>query len=241
MSKKKKLVPKGNVRRSKKSRQSAKKATAKRDSGNLRQKKKASANTRKRKLVQRKRKTKKNRKRKTRRTTVMEILLALGISLLLFFAVFQLLLSLPKVEGYSMTPTTNDQDRLLVYKWGTIRRFSLIYFQEASSEENLVRRVIGLPGEELYYKNGSLFVNGNEIPERFLSTGSIDGVDELLTEDFTLNEATGSNRVPEDCYFVMGDNRSYATDSRYFGFVKKKEIIGVVKARIFPIHAMRQF
>ena len=140
-----------------------------------------------------------------------------------------------------MTPTISDQDRLLVYKWGKLSRFKLVYFEEPTSGELSVRRIIGLPGEELYYENGSLFVNGSEIPERFLAASDAIESEDPLTEDFTLQETTEISRVPEDSYFVLGDNRSYATDSRYFGYVKKEQIIGVVNARIFPIHAMRQF
>lgn len=192
-------------------------------------------------VKQNRKKRKKRLVKRKKKGIIKELAITLSAAILVFLTIFTLTVRIPKVEGYAMIPTINDQDRLFVYKWGEIRRFSLVFFKDPAGDESLIRRVIGLPGEELYYQEGRLFVNGEEIPERFLSTNLAEFSDEPLTEDFSLKEIIETGQVPKDCYFVLGDNRSYATDSRYFGFIKKSEITGVVKARIFPIHAMRQF
>lgn len=178
-------------------------------------------------------------KKQKRKQLLIETGLTAITSIVLLTIIFTLTIAIPKVDGYSMTPTTNDKDRLLVNKWGTIKRFKLLYFKEPKSKDYMVRRVIGLPGDTLFYKDGQLFINGEEVAERFLSKTL--GEQENKMPDFTLFEQMQVSQVPHDKYYVLGDNRENATDSRYFGFVDKKDIVGVVKIRLFPIHAMTHF
>lgn len=187
--------------------------------------------------------SKKNNRKKRRKNLWLEIGISMGIFLMLILIVGRLTVTFPKVVGYSMTPTINDQDRLVVYKWGNIRRFTIVSVTDPeNSKEQLIRRVIGLPGENIRYQDGILYVNNSEVPERFLAHSTIEDSETPFTEDFTINEIVKKeNRIPEGCYLVLGDNRPYATDSRFFGFVSKDDLLGVVKARIFPIHSMRQF
>ena len=66
---------------------------------------------------------------------------------------------------------------------------------------------------------------------------------ELLTENFTLSSLLGAPiaRIPEGYYLLLGDNRSFATDSRYYGLIEAKEIVGVVNLRLLPIHKLQSF
>ena len=81
--------------------------------------------------------------------------------------------------------------------------------------EEIVKRVIGLPGETIEYKKGVLYINDEVVEEEFI--------------DDDVKELTGNvskRTLADDEYFIMGDNRAHSTDSRFFGAVKKKEIKG---------------
>ena len=84
--------------------------------------------------------------------------------------------------------------------------------------EPLIKRIIGLPGESIEYKDNELYVNGKKVKDKF---GTYE------TEDFYYN-------VPKGEYFVLGDNRTNSMDSRVFGSFKKKQIRGKTKLTIFP-------
>ena len=84
--------------------------------------------------------------------------------------------------------------------------------------EYIIKRIIGLPGETIEYKDNQLYVNGKKMKENYGSD---------ITEDFSVKVGKGS-------YFVLGDNRTNSMDSRYFGSFKKKDIIGKTSLTIFP-------
>ncbi|MCB5953445.1 signal peptidase I [Enterococcus sp. CWB-B31] len=188
-------------------------------------------------------KMKKRKQKRSRilRTFLIELGLTVAIVSMLAGSIGYLTLSLPVVDGYGMTPTLNDQERLLVRKQGSIKRFSLVYIKNPQTGQRLIRRVIGLPGETVEYQEGHLWIDGEEIPERFLSSIGESEDSTPATANFILQELLGQSRVPQDSYFVLGDNRRYASDSRSFGFVSEEVVIGVVTARIFPLHQMTQF
>ncbi len=142
-----------------------------------------------------------------------------------------------------MMPTITDGDRLVVNKLGTIKRFSLVYYRDPKSKETSIRRVVGLPNERLTYRSDQLYINDQEVVERFLEEAKEQAKanETQLTEDFTLSEVLQTNVIPEETYFVLGDNRSYASDSRDFGTIKRKDIIGTVEMRWLPFHRLTRF
>lgn len=205
---------------------------------------------RKRPVTHNKKKRKKSgkpRKRvKRKKQPLKVILLEVGISLLIFVAVMfvlsQVTFTTIKVEGYSMTEQLTDGDRVFVNRLNQPKQFDLVAFKDAKGDV-LVRRVIGLPGARLYYKDDQLYINEEQKVERYLESAVALAKQGGMktTEDFTLSQLTGQSQVPKDKYFVLGDNRQYATDSRYFGFVSKKDIIGTVEFRFFPFHTLTGF
>lgn len=230
-----------------------KKASSKKQSQNGGRKRPAGTQKktgRKRPATHNKKKRKKSgkpRKRvKRKKQSLKVILLEIGISLLLFIAVMFVLSKVTfttiKVEGYSMTEQLTDGDRVFVNRLKQPKQFDLVAFKDAKGDV-LVRRVIGLPGVRLYYKDDQLYINEEQKVERYLesavSLAKQGGM--KTTEDFTLSQVTGQNQVPKDKYFVLGDNRQYATDSRYFGFIDKKDIIGTLEFRFFPFHTLAGF
>ena len=136
------------------------------------------------------------------------------------------------VDGSSMEPTLSDKNLVMInklnYKLNEIKRFDVVVLN--NNNDKLIKRIIGLPGEHIEYKNNSLFINGFLIKEEYYHE---------LTDDFKL-ESIGYLNIPGDKYFVVGDNRNNSIDSRMFGLVDKKDIIGNVNYRIFPLNKINK-
>ncbi len=132
------------------------------------------------------------------------------------------------VDGKSMYPTLNDNNIVILnkldYKINGLKRFDIIVVDY--NGEKLIKRVIGLPGEHIEYKNNMLFINGYLTNENFNHDN---------TSNFKL-EMIGYLKIPGDKYFVVGDNRNHSTDSRMIGLIDKKDIKGKVSLRLFPIN-----
>lgn len=140
------------------------------------------------------------------------------------------------VEGESMMPSLQDGDRIIISKVSKIERFDEIAFHAPDSNDNYVKRVIGLPGDELRFEEDVLYINGEPVEEPYLEEAKEDFPQEFqFTQDFTLQEVAGVEQVPKGYLFVLGDNRKISKDSRYFGFISEKAIIGDVTIRIWPI------
>lgn len=174
---------------------------------------------------------------------IKQILKELGISLTLLGTLLYILsfftCSLVKTEGYSMIPTLNNSEWVLVNKLAKTKRHKLILYKEPQSKETSVRRVIGLPGERIRYNGDKLYINDQEIFERYIETEIklAKASNSLYTTDWQPVEET----IPKGKYIILGDNRPYATDSRQYGYIDEKEIVGVVEMRVFPIHQIKQF
>lgn len=142
------------------------------------------------------------------------------------------------VDGESMMPTLEDGDRMIVnkigYKIGEPDRFDIVVFH-APEQKNYIKRVIGLPGDTLEYKDDQLYINGEPIDEPYLDAYKAQITEGTLTEDFTLEDLGIENgEVPEGHIFVMGDNRRYSKDSRHIGVIDQKEIIGNTSLIFWP-------
>jgi len=134
------------------------------------------------------------------------------------------------VDGKSMEPSLDDGNMLMVnrlaYNLQDAKRFDVVVFH-ANEDEDYVKRIIGLPGDEIEYRNERLYINNEPVEEPFLKN-KIKDITETYTEDFKLEEKTGKQEVPPNAVFVMGDNRPDSFDSRAIGFIDKKQIVGKV-------------
>ena len=132
------------------------------------------------------------------------------------------------VAGKSMYPTLDNNNVVILnkidYRLSNINRFDVVVIK--LEKEKLIKRVIGLPGEHVEYKDGNLYVDGFMVDEDF---------NHADTNDFKL-ESIGYLKIPGDKYFVVGDNRMNSTDSRVLGLIDKEDILGSVSYRIFPIN-----
>ncbi len=174
------------------------------------------------------------------RRLVGELLLSLFLAMGLIYVISLFTFTFYSVDSYMMAPAVNAGDTVFVNKLKEIRRFDLVLFRSPTNGELSVRRVIGVPGDRLYYQADVLYLNEQEQVERFLNTALKEARqnDQQFTEDFRLSQVIGQDAVPKDSYFVLGDNRTFAVDSRSYGVIHKKDIIGVVRMKILPLHEM---
>lgn len=140
------------------------------------------------------------------------------------------------VTGNSMAPTLLSNDRVLVSTVSQVERFDVVIFQDPT-ENTVVKRVIGLPGETIRYSNEQLFINDKPMDEPFLEQEEIDEFSGVWTSDFDLpveEEGDVEGSIPENHYFLMGDNRRFSFDSRFYGSIEEENIIGEVKLVYYP-------
>ena len=141
-----------------------------------------------------------------------------------YFLISRYILQSVQVVGASMSPTLQDSDRYFLNRWiydlREPRRGEIVVLKDPTDGAYCVKRVIALPGEAVYLKNGHLFVNGTELTEPYLPHGVRTFTPEKVQEEMV---AIGKNR-----YFVLGDNRNNSFDSRFYGTVPRENILGVV-------------
>lgn len=147
------------------------------------------------------------------------------IILMVIILIRTFIVTLVRVDGSSMENTLHNGEILVLNKLDKdYERFDIVVIKY--NNERLVKRIIGLPGEQVRYRNSQLFINGKKIKENFI---------EEETANFNIMEL-GYNRIPKGYYFVVGDNRDNSLDSRYIGLIKKEQIQGTTKIRLFPFH-----
>lgn len=128
-----------------------------------------------------------------------------------------------RVDGHSMDPTLKDGEILLLKKYDkNYNRFDIVVIDYQGSK--LIKRVIGLSGEHIRYENDALYVNGTKVEENFIDT---------TTSYFDIKNMN-YEVIPENYYFVVGDNRNNSTDSRIIGLIHKNNILGIADFVLFP-------
>jgi len=144
------------------------------------------------------------------------------------------LFQVARVEGLSMAPTLEDQDRLivnkLVYRIGEPRRGDIVMlYYPLNPEKSFVKRVIAEEGDTVRIVDGRVYVN--DIPLK----------DDYVPNEYRSHDDWGPQVIPDGYYFVMGDHRNNSSDSRHWGMVPKKYIIGKVQLRWWPVPTARVF
>jgi len=127
------------------------------------------------------------------------------------------------VQGTSMQPALHDGDRLLLNRWAyhyrEPRRGDVVVIKDPGHCDYAVKRIVGLPLDTLQLKSGNVYLNGKPFSESYLALGTRtytpDGKDQMIM-------------LGEKRYFVLGDNRNVSEDSRYYGSVRRDQIVGVI-------------
>ncbi|WP_106534040.1 signal peptidase I [Planomicrobium soli] len=152
------------------------------------------------------------------------------LTALIVVATRQFLFEPVVVHGHSMMPTIEADDKVVLTKISHVTNFDLVVFMTPEGK-NLIKRVIGTPGDRIRMKDDQLFLNGQRVEEPYLKENMEIAKQKgylRLTEDFP------EFQVPSGSYYVLGDNRLNSIDSRVFGYILERSVIGEVKFRIAP-------
>jgi signal peptidase I len=156
-----------------------------------------------------------------------DLLVSLAISAFIIIFLYQPV----KVEGVSMMPGLEDQERIFVnkfvYRWEPIERGDIIVFRyPRDTSKSYIKRVIGVAGDRVRIVNGQVYVNGEALDEDYVPSDYADGrsYSELV--------------VPRNSYFVLGDHRTMSSDSREFGPVNERYIYGKAVFGYWPMEKL---
>ncbi|MCD2256151.1 signal peptidase I [Agrilactobacillus fermenti] len=175
---------------------------------------------------------------------------AFGLAILIWTAIFLLfkfVISNDIVQGDSMQPNFFQGERLVSLKHKKVKRGAVIILSSPDNTgDYYIKRVIGLPGDKIVYKDDTLYINGKAKDEPYLNLyKNAWYLKQSLpfTANFSLKSlaATNTIRVPKKHYFVLGDNRTISNDSRSFGYVPQRDVQSVVVLRYWPIYTFKLY
>lgn len=158
------------------------------------------------------------------RSWLRDLLISIGVSAFIITFLYQPV----RVEGTSMLPRLEDQDRIFInkvaYRVGEIHRGDVVVFEyPRDHSKSYIKRVIAMPGDDLQIDHGDVYVNETKVQEPYVPS--------RFSDDRSLPETT----VPPNEYFVMGDHRSISSDSRDFGPVERNLIYGKAAFVYWPM------
>lgn len=164
---------------------------------------------------------------------LLEMLQPVVLAFAVFMMVYLFLFQPHKVDGNSMYPRLHNQEYLLTdklsYNTGNPKRGDVIVFHAPPpSTSDYIKRIIALPGETIMVSNGRVYVNGQLLPEDYLPKG-------LYTNEKSFLRNNVPYQVPPGYYMAFGDNRNFSSDSREFGPISRKSIVGKAFFRYWPI------
>ncbi|HEY2499694.1 MAG TPA: signal peptidase I [Candidatus Angelobacter sp.] len=164
---------------------------------------------------------------RTLRTWMRDLFFSVVVSFFIILFVYQPV----KVEGGSMEPGLEDQERIfinkLVYRFESIERGDIVVFRyPRDTRKSFIKRVIALPGDHIRIAYGHVYVNDEQLPEPYVPS------------DFLDAKSYPEMVVPRNAYFVLGDHRSMSNDSRDFGPVMRRYIYGKAVFGYWPMEKL---
>lgn len=163
----------------------------------------------------------------------MDFLETIVVALSIFVVVYLFFMQPHEIKGSSMEPNFHNGEYILTdkisYRFRTPSRGDVIILKAPKNPEvDYIKRVIGLPGERIKVERGQVFINETKVDERYVSDATPLFPGSFLQDGVEIT-------VPEDEYFVMGDNRPHSSDSREFGPIGRNLIIGKAFFRYWPL------
>jgi signal peptidase I len=160
----------------------------------------------------------------------LSLLRDIAVSVVLAVVLIVFIYQPVKVEGTSMMPGLTNEERIFINKYeyklgvGSIDRGDLVVFHFPRDEsQSYIKRVIGLPGDEVEIDDGAVILNGRKIDEPY------------VPEEYRDHLSLPRDRVPAGHYFVLGDHRNSSNDSRMWGYVSRGEIYGKAVFVYWPL------
>jgi signal peptidase I len=154
---------------------------------------------------------------------LIDLLETVGLAVVLFL-IINTVSARVRVDGFSMLPTLHDGEFVLVnklaYRWGTPTRGDIIVFRSTTTNDlDLIKRIMGLPGDKINIHNGQVIINGQTLTEPYINASP---------------NYSGEWQVPDGYLFVLGDNRNDSSDSHAWGFLPEKNVIGKAMLIYWP-------
>lgn len=172
---------------------------------------------------------------------IRDWVLSLVIAIILAILIKTFLFSRVLVEGDSMQPTLYENENMVLNKIGmrisNLERGDIIVFYYTPDEKYFIKRVIGVPGDSVDFKDNQLYINGQKVKEPYLD--SVKNKQDFYTYDFSLKEICGVEKIPKGKYFVLGDHRGVSKDSRIIGLVNESKIVGKANLVIYPLNKIK--
>ena len=168
--------------------------------------------------------------KKRKKSMLRELLETVVSAGIIAFIIITFIGQVTVVQGASMESTLHNKERLIAnkigYRFESPKHGEIIIFKPPlDTKRNYIKRVIGIPGDEIKIVNGEVYVNDQVLDESYVQ--------------FKSYESMPTITVPENSYFVLGDNRPNSSDSRYWGFVPRKNVVGKAWVVFWPLNRIR--
>jgi signal peptidase I len=168
--------------------------------------------------------------KKGKKSMIRELLETVISAGVIAFIIITFIGQVTVVRGASMEPTLHNNERLIAdkisYRFESPKRSEIIIFKPPLEiKRNYIKSIIGIPGDKIEIIKGEIYLNDNKLEDNYVKYKSYEDVSAIL--------------VPDDSFFVLGDNRSNSSDSRYWGFVPRKNVVGKAWVVFWPLNKIR--
>lgn len=182
------------------------------------------------------------RKQTEKNKKIIKEIISYAIIVLIVILIRTFIITPVIVNGPSMENTLYDGEMLILSKLSktinNIKRFDIVVINDNADDELIIKRVIGLPGDTVYYKDNNLYINGKIVEDYgYGETKDFDIADICISGGGT-ESSCNYETIPDGYYLVLGDNREVSYDSRYIGFIKYEDIKGKVILRLWPLNKL---